>query len=164
MRWWNGVVGALTVCARLAVAADSATIPSSILIDASNGEVLREQDADAARSPGALSDLMLLLLSLEEAALGVLPLDVPVTVSSDAASAAAGPARRGAHTVNGNRVVLRSDRAYLLGDLLKAMLISSADDAAVATAEAIAGSVPAALELMNVRAQKLGMAATHFGA
>src|SRR5207248_175634 len=120
--------------------------PTSILIDASTGESLREQDAGAARSPGALSDLMLLLLGMEEAGLGALQLDAPVTVSSSGAAGGAGSPARGAHTASGNRVPLRRGAAYLLSDLLKAMLISSAEDAAVATAEAIAGSVPSCLE------------------
>src|SRR5262249_13743993 len=128
--------------------------PSAILVDATTGEVLREQDADAPRPPGSLSDLLLVLLSLEEARLGGLPLDVPVTVSSNVAAVGAAAARYG------SSVPLRAEHTYLLSDLLKAMLIPSADDAAIGTAEAIAGSVPNCLELMNGRAQKLGMTAT----
>jgi D-alanyl-D-alanine carboxypeptidase (penicillin-binding protein 5/6) len=89
-----------------------------------------------------------LLLSLEQSALGVLPLDVPVTVSSAAANNAGVPFRPG--------------KTYLLSDLLKAVTIASANDAAVAVAEAIAGSVPACVDLMNARAQRLGMAATRY--
>jgi serine-type D-Ala-D-Ala carboxypeptidase (penicillin-binding protein 5/6) len=162
MWWWCGVLLVVNLWARVGAAADNPLPPTAILVDAATGDALREQDADAARPPGALNDLLLLLLSLEEAGLGGLPLDVPVTVSrSVAAVGGADGARRG-QAGRGNRVPLRSDRAYLLSDLLKAMLITSADDAAIGTAEAIAGSVPNCLELMNDRAQKLGMTATHF--
>jgi D-alanyl-D-alanine carboxypeptidase (penicillin-binding protein 5/6) len=115
--------------------------------------VLREQDADSPRSEGSLNQLMLLLLGLEQSALGTLPLDVPVTISRDAVSAAA---------ADGVGVPLRSDQVYLLSDLLKAVTIAGASDAAVAVAEAIAGSVAACVELMNARAQRLGMTATQY--
>jgi D-alanyl-D-alanine carboxypeptidase (penicillin-binding protein 5/6) len=127
--------------------------PATILIEADSGQVLREQDADSLRPEGSLNQLMLLLLGLEQSALGALPLDVPVTISQGAVSAAA---------ASGIRVPLRSDRVYLLSDLLKAVTIAGANDAAVGVAEAIAGSVAACVELMNARAERLGMAATHY--
>jgi len=125
--------------------------PAAILIDADSGRPLREQDADAARPSGSLSQLMLLLLSLEQASLGMLPLQVPVTLSDSAVNAA-----------GGFRVPLRSDKTYLLSDLLKAVTVASASDAAVAVAEALAGSVPDCMELMNARAQRLGMLSTTY--
>jgi len=96
---------------------------------------------------------MVMLLSIEQAELGSLPLATPVTVSALAAECGSAP----------TRIPLHADKAYLLGDLLKAMVVTSAFDAEVAVAEAIAGSVPACLDLMNARAQRLGMAATHYG-
>ncbi len=128
--------------------------PATVLVEAASGQVLREQDADSPRPQGSLNQLMLLLLSLEQAGLGALPLDVPVTVSQTAVNAAA---------ASGLRVPLRPDRAYLLSDLLKAVTIATANDAAAGVAEAIAGSVPACIELMNARAERLGMAATRYG-
>jgi D-alanyl-D-alanine carboxypeptidase (penicillin-binding protein 5/6) len=154
-RWWVGVLLAALMGsgsqARAAVASQRA--PAVILIEAESGQVLREQDADSPRPQGSLNQLMLLLLSLEQSALGVLPLDVPVTVSHAAVSAAAG---------GGARVPLRSDRTYVLSDLLKAVTIAGANDAAVGVAEAIAGSVEAAVEVMSARARRLGMTATHY--
>jgi D-alanyl-D-alanine carboxypeptidase (penicillin-binding protein 5/6) len=156
LRRWGGVVlVALTLdaAAAPAVVGGLERIPATILIEADSGQVLREQDADSPRSQGSLSQLMLLLISLEQSALGALPLEVPVTVSQGAVSAVA---------TSGLRVPLRPDRAYLLSDLLKAVTIAGANDAAVGVAEAIAGSVGAGLELMNARAQRLGMTATHY--
>lgn len=125
--------------------------PTAILIDADSGRPLRDLDADAPRPPGSLNQLMLLLLSLEQSALGLLPLQVPVTLSNAAVNAA-----------GGFRVLLQAEKAYLLNDLLKAVTVASANDAAVAAAEAIAGSVAGCVELMNARAQRLGMAATRY--
>jgi len=157
MRRWSGgvllvalAVGAAPTCA---VVGGPQRVPATILIEAEGGQVLREQDADSPRPEGSLNQLMLLLLGLEQSALGALPLDVPVTISQGAVSAAA---------ASGIRVPLRSDRVYLLSDLLKAVTIAGANDAAVGVAEAIAGSVAACVELMNARAQRLGMAATHY--
>jgi D-alanyl-D-alanine carboxypeptidase (penicillin-binding protein 5/6) len=153
-RWWVGVLlAALTASGSQARTVASQRGPAVILIEAESGQVLREQDADSPRPQGSLNQLMLLLLSLEQSTLGVLPLDVPVTVSHTAVGAA---------TASGARVPLRPDRAYLLSDLLKAVAIAGANDAAVGVAEAIAGSVEAALDLMNARARRLGMTATHY--
>jgi len=155
-RWWVGVLlAALTGSGSQAraVAGASQRPPAAILVEAESGQVLHEQDADSPRPQGSLNQLMLLLLSLEQSALGVLPLDVPVTVSHAAVGAA---------LAGGARVPLRPERAYLLSDLLKAVTIAGANDAAVGVAEAIAGSVEAALDLMNARARRLGMTATHY--
>src|SRR5437762_4503550 len=109
MRWWSWVLVVAGFCARLSVAAETPSLPpTSILIDAATGETLREQDADAGRAPGALSDLMLLLLSVEEAGLGALALDAPVAVSNSAVTAGgAGLPARGARARSGNRGLLR---------------------------------------------------------
>jgi len=176
-RWWWWRVSLVLLCVTLRPAHGiEAAAPSTILIDAMTGQVLREENAAAAVRVGSLSHLMLLLLSLEEAGLGALPLDAAVTVSAPAPSTA--PMRPaalpGATKQHGKRLQeapgpplqqrlsLRADRAYVLSDLLKAMLLASSSEAAVAVAEAIAGGVPACLELMNERAQRLGMTATHF--
>ncbi len=157
MGWWRWsavILLALNVPG-LAAAAPSATAerrPAAIVIDANSGQTLREQDADSPRPQGSLNQLMLLLLSLEQATLGTLPLDVPVTV---------GPSAVGTLPA-GIRVPLSPARAYLLSDLLKAVSIAAANDAAVAVAEAVAGSVPACLDLMNARAMRLGMTATRY--
>ena len=134
--------------------------------------MLQEQNADAVVRSGSLNHLMVLLLSLEEAGMGALPLDAPVTVSATVASSApTNPMRTPVKTKRATtvatpvvlpRLSLLADRAYVLSDLLKAMLLTGSNDAAVAAAEAIAGSQAACVELMNARAQRLGMAATRY--
>lgn len=151
------VVGMLVVGRTAPGYADAVPGPSTILVDASTGQTLSERDPDAPRLAGTFSHLMVVLLSLEEAGFGALPLDVLVTISQTVASSS--------ETLSGglgSRIPLRSDKPYVLSDLLKALMVTSANEAAVATAEAIGGSVPACLELMNARAQKLGMAATRY--
>jgi serine-type D-Ala-D-Ala carboxypeptidase (penicillin-binding protein 5/6) len=133
-----------------AVSPTVALNPTTILIDAQTGQTLREQDADVARPAGSLSQLMVLLLSLEAVDVGALPADLPISVSPAALAAP------------GARIPLRAEKAYPLGDLLKAMTLDAANDAAIAAAEAVAGSAPACLELMNARAQKLGMQTTQY--
>jgi len=128
--------------------------PSWILTEAQTGQVLLEHAADAPWPAHPLSPLMILLLSVEQARLGALPLEAPVTISATATGL-------GRYT---NRIVLNSDQTYVLSDLLKAIAVSAADNAAVAAGEAIAGSLPDCIEMMNARAQRLGMLATQYGA
>jgi D-alanyl-D-alanine carboxypeptidase (penicillin-binding protein 5/6) len=164
------------------VAAPPATLaPSTVLIDATSGQVLRDHDADRSLAPGALNQLMLVLLSVEQAALGAVQLEAPVVVSEAlltepppvadvprpvAGKAAAGrkppPAPSGDPVGLPRRVPLQTGRSYGLGDLLKAVVVSSAPDAAVATANAVGGSVAGCVDLMNARAQKLGMTGTRY--
>ena len=174
-RWWWLGAGLFLVCAATQ-AAPAADAPSVILIDALTGQSLREENADAVVRSGSLSQLMVLLLTLEEAGMGALPLDVPVAVSASATTSIAVRAAPslGMQTLHGKRarvapppvpsppLALRTEKSYILTDLLKAMVVTSSPQAATAVAEAIAGSVPACIELMNARAQRLGMEATHY--
>jgi serine-type D-Ala-D-Ala carboxypeptidase (penicillin-binding protein 5/6) len=174
-RWWWLGIGLFLVCAAMR-AARAADAPSVILIDALTGQSLREENADAIVRSGSLSQLMVLLLTLEEAGMGALPLDGPVSVSATVTTgiASSDVPPRVTQTKHAKRakvapppdsaapLSLRAEKAYILSDLLKAMVLTSSPQAATAVAEAIAGSVPACIELMNARAQRLGMEATHY--
>src|SRR5512143_910649 len=85
---WRGWLSAVIICSCAAVrpapAADAAR-PSAILIEVSSGQSLREENADAGMPPGSLNQLMVVLLSLEEAGMGALPLDAAVTVDAPVA-------------------------------------------------------------------------------
>jgi D-alanyl-D-alanine carboxypeptidase (penicillin-binding protein 5/6) len=144
------------------VVAAGARTPSSVLLEATTGEILSATDPDRAVPVGSLYQLMILLLSLEQSELGTLRLNVPVTVSA-APRPAARRADMRSRVEAASALPLRAERTYLLSDLLKAVAVSGADDAAVAIAEAIAGSLSGCLESMNARAERLGMTATHFG-
>jgi D-alanyl-D-alanine carboxypeptidase (penicillin-binding protein 5/6) len=170
--WWRAISSFLIFVAARPTHAAEVVPPRTILIDALSGQVLQEQNADVAVRSGSLNQLMVLLLSLEEAGMGALPLDAPVTVSASVASSTAvnhvrvpattRRAKAAAAPAAPPRLSLLSDRAYVLSDLLKAMLLTASNDAAVAVAEAIAGSEAACVELMNARAQRLGMEATRY--
>ncbi|MBI3782260.1 MAG: serine hydrolase, partial [Deltaproteobacteria bacterium] len=172
MRWWGvvtlGCVGLMIFAARdvAALTVKSTKIaksPSTILIDAASGQVMRENDADRSVPIGSLYELMVLLLTSEQDGLGTLHLDVPVTISSAVADLHRSPSavKHGAQNFD---LTLRSDRAYMLNDLLKAVAVSGSDQAALAVAEAISGSAVESIESMNARAARLGMSATHFAA
>ena len=140
MRWWGWVVGCNVLIAASTVS-DARVRPelarqptASILVDAATGQVLEARNADTPCQGAAINQLMLLLLSLEQAELGGLPLDVPVTIGPQASRVSKSRSEEGSGAAS---MHLREDQTYLLSDLLKAMLITSADDVAVAVAEAI---------------------------
>jgi hypothetical protein len=93
---------------------------------------------------------MTLLLVMEAIDSGVVRLDDTVTASANAAS------------MGGSQVYLKEGERMTLEDMLKSVVIASANDAAVALAEHIAGSVTAFVQKMNERAEELGMTDTHF--
>ena len=120
----------------------------ALLEDADSGKVLFEDNADMAWPPASMAKMMLLLVAAESVKSGRFSLDEPVRVSE-----------RSAHT-GGSRVGLEEGQIYPLGELMKAAIIKSANDAAVAVAEKVGGSVEAMVRMMNKRAEELGMTHT----
>jgi D-alanyl-D-alanine carboxypeptidase (penicillin-binding protein 5/6) len=120
----------------------------ALLEDADTGKVLFEDNADMPWPPASMAKMMLLLVASENVKSGRFSLNDPVRVSE-----------RSAHT-GGSRVGLQEGQIYPLGELMKAALIKSANDAAVAVAEKVGGSVEAAVRMMNQRAAELGMTHT----
>lgn len=123
---------------------------SAILMDAGTGTVLFEQNADAALPPASVTKIMTLLLVMEAIEAGQVSLSDPVTASANAAS------------MGGSQVFLKEGESMPLEDMLKSVVIASANDCAVALAEHIAGSEEAFVARMNQRAAELGMQNTHF--
>ncbi len=123
---------------------------SAILIEATTGAVIYTQNAEEALPPASVTKIMTLLLVMEAIDAGTVRLDDTVSVSANAAS------------MGGSQVYLKEGEQMKLEDLLKSVVIASANDAAVALAEYIAGSVPAFVEKMNTRAKQLGMVNTVF--
>lgn len=122
----------------------------ALLVDAESGRVLYELNADMAWPPASMAKMMLLLVAEEQIKAGRFSDNDPVRVSE-----------RSAHT-GGSRLGLKEGDVYPLGELIKAALIKSANDAAVAVAEKIAGSVEAMVRMMNTRAAQLGMNHTEY--
>lgn len=123
---------------------------SAILIEASSGKVLFEQNADEALPPASVTKIMTLLIVMEAIDNGTLSLDDTITASSNACS------------MGGSQIFLKEGEQMSAEDMIKSVVIASANDAAVALAEHIAGSEEAFVELMNKRAQELGMTSTNF--
>lgn len=123
---------------------------AAILVDEDSGTVLYEKNADARRPIASITKVMTLLLTFEALETGKISLDDFVPVSEHA------------YHMGGSQIWLEPGEEMTLNDMLKAICISSANDAAVAVAEYVGGSEPAFAEMMNARAAELGMTNTHF--
>jgi D-alanyl-D-alanine carboxypeptidase (penicillin-binding protein 5/6) len=122
----------------------------AIVLDAATGKILYEDQADTKGYPASVLKLMDLLIILEKIEQKQLSLQDQVPVSAKAS-----------HT-GGSRVWLADKESFTLDEMLYALMIQSANDAAVALAEKVAGSTDAFIELMNRRAKELGMNSTVF--
>jgi len=124
--------------------------PSAILMEASTGKILYEQDAHKKLPPASVTKIMTLLLTMEALENGRISWDDKVTASA----AAAGK--------GGSQIYLEEGESLSMDEMLKSVAVSSANDCATALAEHIAGSESAFVTMMNARAQELGMENTHF--
>jgi len=122
----------------------------AIVVDASDGRVLFEDRADAVAYPASCLKLMDLFLVLDRVADGRLSFGEEVTAS------------RAAAAMGGSQVYLAEGEHFPLEDMLFALMIQSANDAALALAEHVAGTREGFVSLMNKKAQELGMATTRF--
>lgn len=122
----------------------------AIVIDAASGRVLLEDQADAIGHPASVLKLMDLLIILEKIKRGELSLQDTVKTSAKAAQ------------TGGTQVWLAQNEVFTVEELLFALMMRSANDAAVALAEKVAGSTEAFVELMNKRAAEIGMRNTVF--
>ena len=123
---------------------------SAVLMEAETGRILYEQNADESLPPASVTKVMTLLLAMEAIEKGTITLDQMLTASDRAAS------------MGGTQVFLEVGEQMSTEDLLKSVIIASANDAAVVLAEAIAGSEESFVSMMNTRAAELGMKNTHF--
>ena len=123
---------------------------SCILMDAKTGRVLFEKNADEALPPASVTKVMTMLLVFEALDAGTIKLSDMVQASENAAS------------MGGSQIYLKVGEEMSVDDLLKSLIVASANDAAVALAEYIAGSEESFVAKMNARAVELGMENTHF--
>ena len=124
--------------------------PSAILMDAATGTILYEKNANERLSPASVTKVMTLLLVMEALDSGRITWDDTV-ITSDAAAAK-----------GGSQVYLEVGEQMSMDEMLKSVVVSSANDCACALAEHIAGSEAAFVEMMNQRAADLGLTDTHF--
>ena len=123
---------------------------SAVLMDAATGTVLYNKNGLEPLPPASVTKIMTLLLTMEAIDSGKLKLDDKIQTSEYAASK------------GGSQVYLEPGEDMSVEDLIKCVVISSANDAAVTLAEAVAGSETAFVDLMNKKAEDMGMSNTHF--
>lgn len=123
---------------------------SLVLMEASTGEVLYENNSNEKLSPASVTKIMTLLLVIEAVDNGTISLSDIVTTSDHAAS------------MGGSQIWLKPGEEMTVDELLKAAAVGSANDASVALAEYIAGSEEGFVALMNERAAELQMKNTCF--
>ena len=124
--------------------------PSAVLMDAATGTVLYEKNAHAPLAPASVTKIMTLLLVMEALDSGRISWDDTVTASEAAAAK------------GGSQVYLEPGEQMTMEEMIKSVVVVSANDCATALAEHVAGSESAFVEMMNNRAAELGMADTHF--
>lgn len=128
----------------------SLSAPSVLLMDAATGKVLYEIDSNKELKPASVTKIMTLLLIFEALDRGQIHLEDSVTVSEHAAG------------MGGSQVFLEAGEIQTVDTMIKCIAVASANDAAVAMSEFVAGSEEEFVNLMNSRAAELGMEHTHF--
>lgn len=123
---------------------------SAMVIEVETGNVLLEKKPDLERAPASLTKMMTELLTLEAVERGLVSLSDTVAVPP------------GVRQVGGSRVHLRPGERLPLEEVVRAMAISSANDAAYTVACHVAGSEASFVALMNLRSKELGMEHTHY--
>ena len=126
------------------------TSQSAIVMEASTGTILYENNAHEPLRPASVTKIMTLLIIYEAVFQGQISWDDEVVVSQHASS------------MGGSQVYLAENEIQTVETMTKCIAVASANDAAVAMAEFIGGSEGAFVELMNQKAQELGMKDTHF--
>lgn len=122
----------------------------AIVVDAATGRVLFEDRADERGYPASVTKLVTLAVVLDEVAAGRVRLDDRITVSAEVAG------------IGGSQVYLKQGEVFTVDDLLYALMIASANDAAVALANHAGGTRAAFVAKMNAKAQALGLRHTIF--
>ena len=124
--------------------------PSAILMDAATGTILFEKNAHERLAPASVTKVMTLLLVMEALESGRISFDDRVIASETAAAK------------GGSQVYLEVGEAMTMDEMLKSVVVSSANDCATALAEHVAGSEASFVDMMNKRAAELEMKDTHF--
>ena len=123
---------------------------SAILYDLDHDAILFEQNADQHIAPASLTKVLSMFLAMDQIRQGTVSLDSPVIVS------------RAAARTGGSRMGLSEKDNVTLEQLLMGMAVSSGNDASAAVAEFVGGSTPAFVNMMNAKAQAIGMRDSQF--
>ena len=125
-------------------------VKSAVLMDANTGTVLYSQNANEALPPASVTKVMTLLLIFEAIDKGIINYTDKLTVSENASS------------MGGSQIFLEPGEQMSVEDLLKSVIIASANDAAVTLAEHVGGSEEEFVSMMNKRASELNLTNTNF--
>lgn len=123
---------------------------SAILIDGSSGKVLFAQNEKKHLPPASVTKVMTLLLIMEGCESGKIALDDKVTISDRAAG------------MGGSQMYMEPGEQHTVEELLKGVIMVSANDGCVALAEHLSGSVESFVEAMNEKASEMGLKDSHF--
>ncbi|MBR7163268.1 MAG: D-alanyl-D-alanine carboxypeptidase [Clostridia bacterium] len=120
------------------------------LVDTSTGTEMYSKNSDMRPPIASMVKIMTTLLAFEAVERGELSLDEMIAVSEESAS------------MGGSQVFLDAGKSYKAGELMKSIVVASANDSCVAIAERLAGSVDGFVKDMNTRAKELNMSNTNF--
>lgn len=140
----------LTALPAYGIKAEEMQSRSAILINADDGRILFEKNANDKMQPASITKVMLLLLISEKMDEGLISLDQEMTISINAAG------------MGGSQIYLEENEVQTVENMLKAISMRSANDASVAMAEFMYGSEEACVRAMNDKAKELGMKDTVF--
>jgi len=156
---WGGAGGMALAVPRTHTPASPAvhvagTIPATLLMEVTTGEVLESANVHVQHEPASLDKLMTLYLTLRAIHSGQLSPDSNVTVSTEA--------WRIGRVPGSSRMFLDVGDSVTVRQLLEGLMVASGNDAAEALAETIGGSADRFVDEMNATAARLGMRYTHF--
>lgn len=121
-----------------------------LVVEAAGGRVIDGANAREKRPPASITKLMVASVVMERLATGSLKLTDKITVTKEASK------------IGGSQVYLKEGEVFTLEELMKAMMVASANDAAYAISVHVAGSKEEMIRLMNEKAKMLGLADTQF--
>lgn len=147
---FSAVIASATLSALMLCSAVSADARAAVLAEAATGELLCGENVDERLPIASITKIMTLLLAAERLEAGKLSFEDMIPVSEYASG------------MTGSVIWLEPNEQISAGELLKSVVIASANDSCVALAEYIAGSEEKFTALMNSRAAELGMSNTHF--
>jgi len=123
---------------------------AALLMEPETGTVMFENNAHKAWPTASLAKMMIAMIVASKLADGSLKLSDRITASRNAAD------------MGGSQVYLKEGETFSLDDMMKAIMVHSANDASVAVAEYVGGSTEAFVQMMNREAAALGMKDTHY--
>ncbi|MCZ6700092.1 MAG: D-alanyl-D-alanine carboxypeptidase [bacterium] len=126
------------------------TYQTAVLLEPETGQYLIEDEPHKLWPPASLTKMMSMLIVMEKLKEGTIKLTDPIQASAKASR------------MGGSQIYLKHREVFSVEDLMRAVVIASANDATMALAEHIGGSEAGFIELMNIRAEELGMHDSRF--